>query len=377
MKRFFKATFNYLRKSDSLLLVLCLVATVYGVVLISSATRCLGSSSAVYVQLLALFFGIILYFLFSLIDIDILADSWRALFFAGVLLLFALVFAEAEGGNKSWLRFAGIGIQPSEVVKILFIIIIARFITYFSEQRKLDRITSLLAIGIIFGIYFAMIIALSSDMGSALVYFFILAVMLFAGGLRFYWFLIALGVIGAASPFIWKMLGDTHRNRIIALFDPLSVDPTGLGITYQVNRSKAAITSGGLLGKGLYQGNMTQANSIPAQRTDFIFAVAGEELGFIGCAVIIALLLAIIIRCVRVGLRSQSRLGALVCYGIAAMLTFQTFENIGMCIGIAPVIGLTLPFFSSGGSSIAMTFAAMGIVSGIKMKPKPAMFMRL
>ena len=137
-----------------------------------------------------------------------------------------------------------------------------------------------------------------------------------------------------------------------------------------------ALASGRIFGTGLYQGTQTQSGSIPYQHTDFIFAVAGEELGMIGCLVIIALLTAIIVRCVRTGLRSQSNLGALVCIGIAAMLAFQTLENIGMCIGVAPVIGLTLPFFSYGGSSIITMFAAMGIVSGIKMRPKPTMFLR-
>jgi rod shape determining protein RodA len=262
-------------------------------------------------------------------------------------------------------------------VKIFFIIIMARFISHFSEERKLDKITSLLAVGILFGIYFAMIVVLSSDLGSALVYLFIFVMMLFAGGLKIYWFAIALAAAIAAAPYIWNnFLTQTHKDRIIALFDPESVDSTGLGITWQTNQSKAAISSGGLLGNGYLQGSMTQRGSIPAQRTDFIFSVAGEELGFIGCAIIIILLVAVIVRCIKIGLRSQSRLGALVCVGIASMLTFQTFENIGMCLGIAPVIGITLPFFSSGGSSIATSFAAMGIVSGIKMKPKPAMFTR-
>lgn len=377
MKKFFSLTKEYLRKSDSFLLLLCILASVYGIILIRSATQYLNSNSALFVQILAMIFGIFLYFLFSIIDIDILADRWRALFVIGFILLLSLIFAESESGNKAWLRFGGIGIQPAEIVKIFFIIIMARFIAYFSEERKLNRITSLLAMGLVFAVYFAMIVVLSSDLGSALVYLFIFAIMLFAGGLKIYWFLIALAACVAAAPYLWtNILSDTHRNRIIALFDPVSVDPDGYGITWQTNQSKAAISSGGFFGKGLFNGSMTQSGAIPAQRTDFIFSVAGEELGFIGCTFIVALLIAIIVRCIYIGLRSQSKLGALVCIGVAAMLTFQTFENIGMCLGIAPVIGLTLPFFSSGGSSIVASFAALGIVSGIKMKPKPAMFMR-
>lgn len=377
MKKFFSLFWNYLKKSDTLLLGLCIAATVYGIVLIRTSTAYLSSSNAASVQILALFIGIALYFVFSLIDIDILADNWKLLFAAGIGMLGLLVFAQEEGGNRAWLRFMGIGIQPAEIVKIFFIVIIAKLIVSFSNERRLDHILSLGAMTGILLIYFGMIIVLSSDLGSGLVYLFIFIAMLFAGGLKIYWFLIAFAGFAIVSPYIWNsFLSDNQKNRIIAVFDPKSVDPTGLGITWQVNQSKAAIASGGVFGQGLGQGSMTQSGSVPKQRTDFIFSAAGEELGFVGCLAIVVLLVAIIIRCVYVGYKSQSKLGALISVGVAAMLTFQTFENLGMCLGVAPVIGLTLPFFSSGGSSVVTSFACMGIISGIKMKPKPVMFSR-
>lgn len=377
MKKFFSLLWNYLKKSDTLLLGLCIAATVYGIVLIRTSTAYLSSSNAASVQVLALFIGIALYFVFSLIDIDILADNWKLLFAAGIGLLALLVFAQEEGGNRAWLRFMGIGIQPAEIVKIFFIVIIAKLIVSFSNERRLDHILSLGAMTGILLIYFGMILVLSSDLGSGLVYLFIFIAMLFAGGLKIYWFLIALTGFAIVSPYIWNsFLSDNQKNRIIAVFDPKSVDPTGLGITWQVNQSKAAIASGGVFGQGLGQGQMTQSGSVPKQRTDFIFSAAGEELGFVGCLAIVILLVAIIIRCVYVGYKSQSKLGALISVGVAAMLTFQTFENLGMCLGVAPVVGLTLPFFSSGGSSVVTSFACMGIISGIKMKPKPVMFTR-
>ncbi len=355
--------------------MLCVSATVYGIILIKTSTAYLSSSNAASVQILSLFIGIALYFLFSLIDVDILADNWKLLFAAGVGMLALLVFAQEEGGNRAWLRFMGIGIQPAEIVKIIFIVIMAKLIVSFSNERRLDHVLSIGAMLLILMIYFGMILFLSSDLGSGLVYLFIFIAMLFAGGLKIYWFLIAFSGFAIVSPYIWNnFLSDNQRNRIIAVFDPLSVDPTGLGITWQVNQSKAAIASGGILGQGLGNGQMTQAGAVPKQRTDFIFSAAGEELGFVGCLAIVILLVAIIIRCVYVGYKSHSKLGALISVGVAAMLTFQTFENIGMCLGVAPVIGLTLPFFSSGGSSIVTSFACMGIISGIKMKPKPVMF---
>lgn len=378
MKKFVSLLREYLKKSDTLLLVLCVGASLFGTLLISSATRYTGSNGSVYVQLLAIVLGIILYLIFSVLDIDILADRWRLLYLGGFLLIASLfVLGVAEGGNRAWIRFAGIGIQPAEIVKIAFIIIIARCIVYFHDEKKLNHILSVAAMVLLFASLFGIIIIASSDLGSALVYMFIFAVMLFAGGLKLYWFGIALAIVAVAAPFIWNhLLTETHQQRIIVLFDPASVDPSGQNATWQVNRSKMALASGRIFGTGLYKGTQTQAGAIPRQRTDFIFTVAGEELGMVGCMAIILLLMAIIVRCVYIGIKSQDRLGALVCVGVAAMLAFQTFINIGMCIGITPVIGITLPFFSSGGSSIVTSFAAMGIVSGVKMKPKPTMFMR-
>ena len=377
MKKFFSFLKEYIKKSDTLLLALCLISSIYGIVLISSAVRYDGSMNSVYIQIIAVILGVFLYFLFSVIDIDIIASRWKLLMFLGIMLIVSLRWiGSEESGNRAWIRFGGIGIQPAEVVKIIFIISIAHVIIQLKERHKLDHPISVLILGAIFIVNFGVIVWAYAALDCALVYLFVFVVMLFAAGLKIFWFLGGIAVLAAASPYIfYNLLTETQRNRILAPYDP-SVDPTGLGVTWQTNQSKMALASGRIFGTGLYQGTQTQSGSIPYQHTDFIFAVAGEELGMIGCLVIIALLTAIIVRCVRTGLRSQSNLGALVCIGIAAMLAFQTLENIGMCIGVAPVIGLTLPFFSYGGSSIITMFAAMGIVSGIKMRPKPTMFLR-
>lgn len=160
------------------------------------------------------------------------------------------------------------------------------------------------------------------------------------------------------------------ENRILAPYDS-SIDPTNTGINWQPHQSKIALASGQWTGAGLGHGTQSQSNALAGKHTDFIYAVIGEELGMIACILVIMLLLIIIIRCVMVGIRSGSNMGSLVCFGVAAFLTFQTFENIGMCIGITPVIGITLPFFSYGGSSLFTTFAALGMVSGIHFRPRP------
>ena len=379
MKKYFSYFLDYMRKSDTLLLSLCTLSTVFGIVLISSATRFYGTSQFIIIQTLAMCIGIGLYFLFSLIDLDILADKWRFLLIFSVLFIASLfIFGVAgDSGNKAWIRFGPIGIQPAEVVKIPFVIILAKLMAYLKDNHDINQPISLVPMCVLFGLFFGLIIITSSDLGSALVYAFIFAVMLFIGGIKLYWFAIAAVGTAAVFPLAWKFFfSSNQKDRILALYDP-SIDPTGLGITWQTNQSKSAIASGQFFGYGLFSGPKTSSGSIPQQHTDFIFSVTGEELGFIGCAAVILLLMLIIIRCFYIGVKSNDYMCTLVCTGIAAMLIFQTLENIGMCLGLIPVIGLTLPFFSYGGSSIITLYAAMGIVAGIRRKPRVSRFSRL
>jgi rod shape determining protein RodA len=374
VKKKLEAILKYCRESDMLLLALCVISTVYGIILIYSTTRNMEDNNDVYIQIVALIIGIVLFILFSLLDIDIIADKSKILYVLSIFFIATLfIWGEGEAGNKAWLRFGGIGIQPAEVVKIPFVVILAKLLMNFKERRTLNTFLSLIQILVVFGIMFAVILASSSDLGSALVYFFILIVMLFVAGLDLKWFLIGGAAFAAMAPLFWMQLSERQKDRITAPYDP-TVDPTGLDIMWQANQSKLAISAGNFFGKGLFNGKMTQSGAVPKQNTDFIFSAAGEELGLIGCLLIIGLLLAIIIRCIYVGIKSNNTLGLLVCIGLASMLIAQMFENIGMCLGLTPVIGLTLPFFSYGGSSIITMFAAMGIVSGIKMRPKPMRF---
>ena len=324
------------------------------------------------VQTAAVVLGVILYVIVSLIDIDIIADKHKLLFAVGAIFISTLFLWGVEGdtGNKAWLRFFGVGVQPAEVVKILFIIILARMISIKRDARSLNSVGSIFSIAGVFIVYFALILLSSRDLGSALVYLLVLAVMLFVGGVGIKWFLLGVAVIAAALPLAWNfVLTDKQINRIAVIYNP-SIDPSGLNELWQTNQSKLAISSGGFTGKGLFQGKMTQSGVIPQQHTDFIFSAAGEELGFVGCLVIVLLLIVIITRCLYVGVKSNNTLGLLVCSGVAASFIFQTLENIGMCLGLTPVIGLTLPFFSYGGSSIVTSFIMMGLISGVKMRPR-------
>lgn len=377
MKKYLPFIKDFFKRADMLLFTLCIVSSIFGIVVISSATASYGNPAKyVFVQSLALILGIFLFVLLTVIDLDIIADKWPLLLAFAVLLILALIpFGHDDGtGNKSWIRFFGIGIQPSEVVKVIFIVLLAKQVSFLKEYKNLNSVLSVAQMAANFLLFFGLIVVVSSDLGSALIFFFVFIVVLFAAGLKLYWFVLGIAAIAAVTPFVWEnVLRPYQKDRILAPYDP-TIDVEGSGVKWQPNQSKIALASGQLTGTGLYEGTQTQSSALPEKQTDFIFAVIGEELGMIGCCVVMLLLLLIIIRCIYVGLHSKNTMSMLVCFGVAASLLFQSFENIGMCIGITPVIGITLPFFSYGGSSTFATMAAAGLVSGVKFRPKPERF---
>ncbi len=371
---------DFLKRADMWLLTLCCSCTIFGLVLIGSATTSYGNPlSFIAVQFLAFMLGIGLYVVFTLIDVDVFTDNWLFLFFfsIGFILILIPLGTAGDSGNRAWLRFAGIGIQPTEVVKVIFVVLMAKHINFLKEYRNINSPLSVLQLAAHFGIFFVLIFVVTSDLGSALIFFAIFAVQLYMSGLKLYWFAIGGAAVAAVFPFFWtNILTQHYRDRIMAPYDP-SIDPLNNGINWQANQSKIALASGRLTGTGYLNGTQTQSEALSQKHTDFIFAATGEELGMVACVIIIFMLSLVVIRCIQIGLRSNNSTNCMICFGMAAFIAFQSFINIGMCIGITPVIGLTLPFFSYGGSSLFSTFAAMGIVSGIKYRPSPKRFYSL
>ena len=380
---------DVVRQSDLVLLALCVTSTLYGMVLIASATHFRGTLKYVAIQGLGLMIGVLLYFFLSAVDVGELSKKWKWLlaFDFGFILLLRTPFGLTRNGNRAWLGVNDIGerlgvgvlanfpitVQPAEIVKITFIILLARQLALLTEKRDLARFTNVIQPTAHAGIMFLFYYVISKDAGSGLVYLFVFLCMAFAAGFALRW--IFLGVGGAVGGFLaaWNLnllRGDWYA-RIKVILDH-SYDVQGKG--FQQTRGLLALGSGRLTGQGLFNGTQTQSSSkwsLPERQTDFIFCVCGEELGFIGCLLVIILLLAIIIRCLIVAREAPSRMESLVCVGMAGMLIFQTIANIGMCLFLLPVVGLTLPFFSYGGSSIVTLFAAMGVVSGIKKRSRP------
>ena len=218
---------------------------------------------------------------------------------------------------------------------------------------------------------FGLNVVLSRDLGVSLIYLGVFIGMAFAGGVSMLWFMAAGGALVVAAPVLWNNVLDGYqKDRIEMLFNP-EIDPEGLKVRWHTNQSLLSLNGGGFSGQGLFNGNRTQTDSLNAQHTDFIFSAIGEEMGFVGCLLVIVLLLSIIIRCIYVGIRSQAYMRRMICFGAAAALIFQMCVNIGMCIGVAPVIGLTLPLISYGGSSTVSLYAMLGLVSGVYARPSP------
>ncbi len=204
---------------------------------------------------------------------------------------------------------------------------------------------------------------LQKDLGTLTVFLFIFVVMCFAANLNIWYFISGAAAIVIASPFIWSKLNYFQQQRILAPYDP-SVDPNATGIRHQTMRSMTAIRLGGVGGSGYANGEITQGNFF-AKHTDMIFSTVCEEFGFIGGVAILGLYIYLIIRIIHVALSCENALGCFICTGVCAMFIIQIIENIGMCLGIMPVIGITLPFLSYGGSSALSTYMAVGLVLSV------------
>ena len=368
---------DIVRQADPLLLGLCCAATAYGLLMITSATRFLDTYRHVIVQGVAALLGVVLYFLASMVDITELVKKWKwiLLFNVGFILVLKTPLGLEVNGNLAWLDIPGIpvNIQPAEIVKLTFIMLLAQQLVWLKENKDLKSISSIVMLGghllLIVGLYYV----ISSDMGSALVYIFVFACMAFVAGLAIRWFVLALLGGGIGFYLLWELdkIPQHMKDRFIVLTDH-SYQPLDVG--WHQTRSLLALGGGKLTGQGLFKGTQTQSEfsgSLPFRHTDFIFSAIGEELGMLGCLLVVLLLTAIIVRCLMTASRARNRLEAYVCVGMAAMLIFQTISNIGMCLFVMPVIGLTLPFFSYGGSSILTLFVAMGIVSGVRSRTLP------
>ncbi len=374
MRRFLDELRSFTKKGDMVLLIICLIVSAFGIVAIASATsadKFEGNFRYIAIQSGATVLGVMMYAFVSSLDLDMLSEHRMAMVvFNTVLLLMLIPFGtDNDTGNRSWLDFPllPINIQPAEICKITYIVIMASVMS--AHQNRISHISSVMHMVLHLGLLVGLNMVLSSDAGVSLIFVFIFIGMTFAGGVSLWWFALALGGIAVAFPFLWPFLGEYQRNRILILFDE-SIDPLGINERYHYKINLQSLTGGGLTGQGLFNGNRTQGGNLFAQHTDYIFSSIGEELGFFGCVLVMIMEFAIIARCIYVGIRCQDYMRRVVCYGAASALIFQVMINVGMCIGAMPVIGLTLPLISYGGSSVVTIYAMLGLVSGAYARPQ-------
>jgi len=380
---------EFLRKGDVILLSLCLAASGFGLMLIYSATRFENNNRAIIVQLIGIFLGVAAYIVITFVDFQLFTEkNWKLMLgfsIIFILLLLTPLGDDAGSGNLNWLALDRIipgfpmNIQPNEIVKIPFILLLAFQLTTLRAKGDISSIFSVAQMGGFTVFMLALIAVVCGDMGMCVMYMMIFVVMAWSAGVKLRWFVLVGGGIVTLVVIAWLFIlpdtslwTDYRIMRFRVVFDH-DLDPQGKG--FQQARSILAIGSGRLFGQGYLNGLQTQAvnsSALPARHTDFIFSVCGEELGMAGCFLLLFLLSAIVVRCVWIAHQASTPFYGYVCMGMAGMLMFQIILNVGMCLYVLPVMGLTLPFISYGGSSIITLYACMGIVSSVKAKTLPS-----
>ena len=359
---------------DYSLLVLVIVIFIIGVLVISSATnsQIMGLTKQVKMQVVAFILGFIIMLFVMYFDYNTYGEFYKVIYIISILLLL-LVYVPGLGvvrnNARSWIDLGVIDIQTSEIAKIGFIIFYAKYLE--SKVGHLDNIKDLI-VPILVASPFILLLLKQPDLGSALVFVAIAIAMLFYARLNYK--IIAVGALSliAILPLSLKFLKPHQLQRIEAFMNPN--DPSLPG-NYHVMQSKITIGSGEVLGKGLFKGVYHRYDYLPVQETDFIFAVAGEELGFVGGTIIISLYGILLLRLLYLASKAKDNFGSLVIIGVLAMFFFQIVENIGMTMGLMPVTGITLPFLSYGGSSIITSMMAIGLVINVYMRRKRSSFM--
>lgn len=369
---------------DKPFVIVLAIIMIFGFVVLLSATNAISSNPFYYLktQFIAIALGIIISIFIIRYDYSQLARYNFIIYGSAVLLLIiVLIFGQELRGSTGWITIGPLPtFQPAEFTKIMLIIAFADFLN--RRRNNLDTMAELIPCFIYMGIPFILIM-LQPDLGTALVYIVITTVMMFAAGAnpKIMISLILGGVIAVALLLFLHFqfgvplpLEEYQIKRLTMFVDPYDDGQGGRGAGWNTIQSLVAIGSGGFLGKGLFNGTQVQLNFLPEHHTDFIYAVIGEELGFLGAAFIIILFGILLLRTVYIAYNAKDFYGTLIVLGISAMWLFHIYENIGMSIGIMPITGIPLPFLSYGGSSMLTNVIAVGIILSVNIRGKKIVF---
>ena len=356
------------KETDKLFLLLCLFLSAVGTVMVSSATHRTADGALLSrdakVMVLALALGVAACLVISFIDYDLILKLWPVIAAGSLFLMLLLIpFGEAPSGRedaRSWLRItSSLYLQPSEILKIGFIITFSKHLSLLKNDLSSVKNVFFLCVHAMIPIA---LVVYTGDMGSALIFMLMFVGMMFIAGVHWAYFPLGIAAVAAALPLVWyKVFDNIQRNRILALIDPQSY-PNEI---YQQQQAGNAIREGGFFGAGLFKGAYTQSGSVPESANDMIFSVICEETGLIGAFVVLLLFALLAIRIIYVGKRANNYAASMICYGVMFMIIAQVAINIGMCLKLLPVIGITLPFISAGGSSVVSLYLAVGLVLSV------------
>ncbi|MDY5940605.1 MAG: FtsW/RodA/SpoVE family cell cycle protein [Eubacteriales bacterium] len=359
MKPFVATIRSRLRGLDWIVLGSVLALSAIGL-LTHYGARSVYGTSRFLIQACTTLFGIVCMLVISLFDYQDICDKLSVpLFLCGVgaLVLTLLLGSAGDYGGKSWIPIGPLTIQPSEFVKPILIMTLAKHIEVL--RPKINHPLSVLRLAVHAGTLFALVV-LQEDLGTALVYLAISIAMIFSAGLSLWYFLIGGGICAVAFPYIWPRLGEYQQKRILVGFNP-ELDPTGKGL--QPLMSRKAISAGGFFGQGLEGGSLFE--KVPMANNDFVLSIIGEKFGFLGCMIVLLLFTVLIIRILVIAMRARKDCAAYIAVGIAALFFVQVTENMGMALAMLPVIGITLPFLSSGSSSVLSLYLTIGVLQSI------------
>jgi rod shape determining protein RodA len=352
---------------DWTLFLLALGFVLMGVVTIHSASYDIAAQQAGALparQLIWLGLGVVVMFAAMALDYHY-ADRLAYPFYAVVLILLLLVLfvGHSGGGSQRWINLGFFRLQPSEPAKVAIVLVMAKYFQE-DEPRGGYRLGDLLVpFGLVAPLIFLTLV--QPDLGTAIMLSLVFISMILMGGLRLKSFFYLAGAGMALLPIAWQFLRSYQRQRVLTFLDP-DRDPLGAG--YHVIQSQIAIGSGRLFGKGYLHGTQNQLDFLPAQHTDFIFAVFSEEWGFAGCFILLACYFAFILYGVKLVERAKDRLGALLVFGMLSIIFWHVIINVSMVAGVLPVVGVPLPLFSYGGSALATMMFAVGLMINVSMR---------
>ena len=355
----------YFKYTDKFLWFTVISINIISLLLIASMQRA-GDYNYLRTQVIALIIGTVGAVVISCVDYKFIYKLWWLIAAVGVGLI-ALVFLfgiRVEGTDDvAWLKVGGFSLQPSEIVKLCFIVTLSFHLSYLSKHNKTYSFKHICFLAV-HGAIPIVLIHFQGDDGSALIFALIFLIITFTAGIPLRYYLGTAVTVALCVPFVWtKIFNDHQPNRILVLMNLDDNAKTIYG--WQQYQAKLSIMAGGYTGEGLFKGQRVEYAIVPEQENDFIFTVAGEELGFLGCCIILILFLVLLLRIFYKSAHARDEFGQYLCLGVFGLILSQITVNLGMVLGFLPVVGVTLPFFSAGGTSLMCTMACIGIVQSV------------